>query len=293
MVDYYEMYKMKAYALSFNESSILDQWDSGFLLDMLEQMGIKPIPVKRLEKAENAIVIIPARHHKGMEKEIQKELDKITNCVFFAMGDEEAEFDVHKIKANHIWVQNPHPEKHDKYNRIGTGYPPQSQEILPKMKYEKDINVYFSGQITHKRRTEMIDNMIEYELSDKNIIINQTKGFTQGVSHNQYYNEMSRAKVVPCPSGAVIPDSFRLFEALESMAVPLADEVNPSGTITEYWDWLFGESVPFPTYKESDRLVGLTCETLDDWNRIVQKQTCWWILQKRNFKIKISEQLNG
>lgn len=283
---------MTVYYLSLKpETPNNDYWDYGFINDMFKDLGYKTEEVKRLPKASSAIVVLPARHHAGLEEEVNFELSKIKHCVFFAMGDEEADFDIEKINAAHIWVQNPHPDKHDRYNRIGTGYPPQSQKILPRMKHNKDLNVYFSGQITHKRRKEMIDNMMEYELSDNNTIINRTHGFTQGVPHEEYYSQMSRAKVVPCPSGAVIPDSFRLFEALESMAVPLADEVNPTGTINGYWDWLFGETVPFPKYVSADRLVGLTHETLDDWNRLVQKQTCWWILYKRNFKLKLQEQL--
>ena len=81
-----------------------------------------------------AIVAIAARHHAGYEDQINQELDKIGNCVLFLMGDEEADFDVEKIRKNnmHIWVQNPHMGKHDNYDRIGTGYPQHihSNEVI-------------------------------------------------------------------------------------------------------------------------------------------------------------------
>lgn len=282
---------MKAYALSFNESSILDQWDSGFLLDMLEQIGIKPIPVKRLEKAENAIVIIPARHHKGMENQIQKELDKINNCIFFALGDEEAEFNVHKIRANYIYVQNPHPGQHDMYDRIGTGYPPQIK-LLDEVSFKKDFNVFFSGQNTHTRRQQALKHLNNFADFHEGLEIYETKGFTQGLSHKEYYDRMARAKIAPCPSGAVIPDSFRLFEAFESMAVAIADEVNPSGSIQEYWDWLFEEVNPIIKIKDWSEVGGKILEILEDWDSIVQKQTCWWLLYKRNFRLRLVSQLN-
>lgn len=284
---------MKVYYLSLkSETPNNDYWDYGFINDMFKDLQFETEEVSKLPKTDKAIVVLPARHHKGLEQEVQHELDKIQHKVFFAMGDEEADFDIDKIKASHIWVQNPHPDKHDKYNKLGTGYPPQSQEILPTIGYEKNLNVYFSGQITHKRRVELIENMREYELGDSNTLVNRTKGFTQGVSHQDYYRDMARSKIAPAPSGAVIPDSFRLFEALECMSIPLADEVNPTGTITEYWDWLFGETVPFPKYTSSDRLVGLIHETLDKWDLKIQKQTCWWIKFKRDFKLKLQEQLN-
>ena len=184
---------MKVYYMSLKPGTPCnDYWDYGFINDMFNDLGFESKEVSKLPKTDKAIVVLPARHHKGLEKEVQKEIDNIGNCVFFAMGDEEADFDITQIKANYIWVQNPHPDKHDKYNRIGTGYPPQSQEILPKLEYKKDLNVYFSGQVTHKRRIELIENMREYELGDKNTLVNRTRGFTQGVSHQDYYRDMAR-----------------------------------------------------------------------------------------------------
>ena len=44
---------------------------------------------------------------------------------------------------------------------------------------------------------------------------------------------MSRAKAVPAPKGNISYDSFRLYEALEVGAVPVAQNV-------EFWDKLFG-----------------------------------------------------
>jgi len=278
-------------------------WDYGFLNDFIEGRmwqppswtGFKTHEVKKLPQKNKAIVIVPARHHAEIADKVIAELQKINHVVLFLMGDEEADFPVEEIKhkSKHIWVQNPHPNRHDNFNKLGTGYPPACTTELAKYKYKKDLNVYFSGQITHSRRIRMIEAMREYELFDKNTNINKTKGFTQGVSHKVYFDYMSKAKFVPCPSGAVIPDSFRLFESLEAMAVPIADEVNPTGTIESYWDWLFDEVCPFPKIKEWSQGKNYIIDNMDQYEQVSHRITAWWIRYKRNFAYKVLGQLNG
>jgi hypothetical protein len=294
---------MNVYYLSLiDDTPCNDYWDYGFINDFIAGKVWQPAnfpdfetsEVRSLPKDDAALVLLPARHHKGYEMAVNSELNKIDHVVLFLMGDEEADFDIEAIKhpSIQIWVQNPHPGKHDAYNKLGTGYPPQLKDHIPKAP-RKELNVFFSGQVTHKRRIQLVNNLNEYELRDSNTLVNATKSFTAGFDHSTYYQHMSRAKVAPCPSGAVIPDSFRAFEALECMAIPIADEVNPDNTITFYWNWLFGEETAFPKIAAYDRLVGLIQETLDDWPRNMHQQTAWWIAQKRQFAMKVCDQLEG
>lgn len=284
--------KMKAYLLSLNlGANIADQWDFGFLRDFLIDNNFDIENVKKIPNGDKAIVVIPARHHKGLEKKVSDQLDNLNSCVLFLMGDEEAVFDVKQVEHHnrHIWVQNPHIGVHDKYNKLGTGYPTHMKVT----KKDKDLTMYFAGQVTHKRREELTDIMIDMSMKDKTVRVTRTKGFTQGETPEVYYDYMSRAKIVPAPSGAVIPDSFRLFEALECMAIPLADERTADGTVMHYWDWLFGESTPFPHIIEWDVLFGLVPELLEDYPRNIHHITAWYIKYKRDFKLKVLEQING
>lgn len=295
---------MNVYYLSLKpETPNNDYWDYGFLNDFIAG-GVWQLPgfpkfktheVDKLPKDDSAIVVVPARHHAGFEEKINTQLQRIDNVVLFLMGDEEADFVVEKIEhpSIHVWVQNPHPGRHDQYDKLGTTYPPQSQQILPKLKPSKKLNAYFSGQITHKRRQDMWDIITHYESEAGKCKFERTRGFTQGVPHEQYYQDMVSARVVPCPSGAVIPDSFRLFEALECMAVPFADNKNSQGTVKDYWEWLFDSDVPFPRINEWDRFYGLMNETLDEWPENVFEITAWWIKYKREFAYKVKEQLDG
>ena len=295
---------MNAYYLSLKEETPKSgYWDYGFLDDFINGKLWQPPNYPEIEKVETdtlpkddkAIVIIPARHHADMIKEVNKNLKNIDKVVLFLMGDEEADFPVEEISHKNIdiWVQNPHPKRHDNYNKLGTGYPPQSQEILPKLEMKKKLNLFFSGQITHDRRFELIDVLNEYDSKVGKSVVNRTKGFTQGMDHFNYYKNMVMAKVSPAPSGAVIPDSFRLFEALECMSIPIADEKCANGTIMEYWDWLFDEATPFPHVTEWDRLYGLMIEILDGFPHNMHQQTAWWIAKKRDFAYKVCEQLSG
>lgn len=295
---------MNAYLLSLSpEASVARQWDFGFLNDFLTgEMWQPPTwegfdvqEVDSLPRVDRAIVVIPARHHAHLIDEVNHHLNRIKHVVLFLLGDEEADFPVEKLKhaSIHTWIQNPHPGRHDSYHKLGTGYPPQSQIIFPTLTPEKTTDVFFSGQVTHKRRVEMLANLNEWRLQGNSADVTATEGFTQGLSHEDYYRRMVAANVAPAPSGAVIPDSFRLYEALEAMCVPLADERDPHGQIDGYWDWLFGEEVPFYKVKEWDNLVGWTYEAVEQFPANVHRQTAWWIKHKRDFAYKVMEQLHA
>jgi hypothetical protein len=268
-----------------------DYWDYGLVEDLLRDLDFTGMETDSLPKVEKAIVLLPARHHAGMEKEVNKELEKIEHVILFLMGDEEAEFDVEAIShpSIHIWVQNPHLKKHDKYNRIGTGYPGHLDECLPE-NATKEYDLFFSGQITHQRREELADAILRYDPAGSTTVLHRTKGFTQGLEPKKYYEELAKAKIAPAPSGAVIPDSFRLFEAMECMSVVIADQKTADGTIMEYWDWLFGNITPFIKTDNWNNLPSYMNEILEDYPQNIHRQTAWYLLWKRNLKQKILEQ---
>jgi len=291
----------KAYILSLNpDADLLKQWDFGLLHAFLKGdlwqpasfTGFDIKSVSRLpKKAERAIVAIPARHHKGLENEVNEELKKLDKVVLFLMGDEEADFNVELIDHPNIdiWIQNPHIGKHDAYNKLGTGFPAHLKDNLPEYN-PKDIDIFFAGQITHQRRVELAE-----VLSDMNYIIEikKTAGFTQGDSPDVYYSKMQQAKIAPCPSGAIIPDSFRLFEALEMMCIPIADQKTSRGETMEYWDWLFSDITPFPKVTDWNALNDLTPDLIKNYDENIQKITSWWINWKREFAYKVMDQLNA
>jgi hypothetical protein len=183
-------------------------------------------------------------------------------------------------------VQNP---RTDKYNKLGTGYPPQCRTELAKLDYKKTKDVFFSGQITHSRRLQMWDQIVGARWLDSDL--KKTDGFTQGYEPKEYYARMSRARIAPAPSGPETPDSFRLFEALECMCIPIADEIDPKGHFDGFWEWLFDEVVPFPRISNYKDLANYCGTALDDWQNKVNVQTAWWISKKRQFAYRVVNQL--
>lgn len=299
------MSKYDAYFLSLNpDANAARQWDAGLLLDFLNGdlwqpptwRGFEIKEVDHLNKGGSALVALPARHHAGREDEINQELAKLKHVVLFLLGDEEADFQVEKLSHDslHVWVQNPHPGRHDAYNKLGTGYPPVWRRIvMPTLTPDKTKDIFFSGQVTHKRRSDMYKQLREYQGRYDNSDINATDGFTRGLAPEEYYERMAAAKVAPAPSGAVIPDSFRLFEALEAMCFVLADERDPHGKITSYWEWLFGQPVPFALVQDWESLIGYTRTALENYPANIHEQTAWWIRFKRDFAYKVMEQLDA
>jgi hypothetical protein len=289
---------MNAYFLSLNpKANALDQWDSGLLIGILNDLEATIHDVTTLPSEDKAIVVIPARHHAELSTQVNKQLAKIKHVILFLMGDEEADYPVEKISHTsiHIWVQNPHIGRHDDYNKLGTGYPKHMNDFIPETLPEKSLNVFFAGQVTHQRREELAEVLTAWKTgnfkdSNETTHLLYSEGFTQGESHQDYYEHMLSSKLAPCPSGAVIPDSFRLFEALECMTIPIADERTPDGTIMEYWDWLFDEATPFPHVTNWDRLFGLIPELIEDYPRNIHQITAWYIKYKRNFKLQLLEQ---
>lgn len=286
---------MNVYLLSLNaDTPKRGYWDYAMLEDFLVGKLWKPsnfpefqiYEADKLPKGDKAIVVLPARHHKGLEEEVNKQLKKIKKVVLFLCGDEEAEFKADLIKHDdiQIWVMNPHMDC--KFNKLGTGYSPHASNYPLKM-VKKDLDLFFSGQITHKRRSEMWRALSGIE--NFNILANKTKGFTQGLETTDYTDKLARSKVSPAPSGAEIPDSFRLWESLELMSFVIADQKNSQGTISNYWDWFFDETPPFYLINDWNDLPSYLDKALGGWQENIIRQTCFWYKYKRDLTYKVMD----
>lgn len=281
---------MNVYLLSLNpEASARKQWDFGLLKQIFDDLGYDySQDYNYLDTGmAGGIVVIPARHHVGMENEVNHQLNRLPWVKLFLIGDEEALFDISKIKHSNIeiTVQNPRPPKHNDYHKIGTGFPAHMADNLPDLK-QKDLDYYFLGQITHTRREQLADNLIE---TDKGYF-SGTKGFTQGLPPNQYYDLMARAKVALCPSGPELPDTFRLFEALEMGCVPIADEITPKQDFKDYWTWFFNEEPPFSVIRDYRDINGWIGDLAAQYPELNNKCQAWWYQQKWKIKDRITDQ---
>jgi hypothetical protein len=238
---------------------------------------------------ERAFVVIPGPQNIGHEEDISKELKNISRLVLFITGDEEGVFGIDKI--NHpnaeVWIQYPH-KKHDKYNKLPIGVPQHLKNNLPNYK-TKTYDVFFGGQITHQRRQQLAEVMPSIE----NALYKPTDGFAKGDNPVDYYDNLMNSKIAPCPAGAVSIESFRLFEAIEMMTLPIADLVDSSGLKYNFYKNVFSELVPFPQTKYWSELPIIVLNLLEGYPKNMHNVVCWWIKYKRDLGIKLMEQVNA
>lgn len=284
------MNKSKCYLYSFNEEDCAaDKWDYGLLKEIFDKYSVEQIKVNSLPKTNRAFVVIPGPQNIGYEDLISDELNKINRVVLFITGDESGSFEVNKIKHNNIeiWIQCPH-KKHSEYNKLALGTPQHLSKNLPDYQ-DKSYDVSFAGQITHPRRQELSKVMPTIA----NSFYGPTEGFAQGLNPKSYYDKMFISKIIPCPSGQVVIDSFRFYEAIEMLCLPVADGIDSKGNAMNYYNFLFQEQVPVKTVDNWNLLQTLVLELLNDYPNNMHQVVCWWMKYKRDLGIKLIRQVNA
>ena len=104
----------------------------------------------------------------------------------------------------------------------------------------------------------------------------------------RYKRIMQQSIFVPCPRGNNSPDTFRLYEVIESGSIPIVER-------DEYWNHLFGDDHPLIEVsdwgKAADDISALSKEI--EWQEeYSRKLTSWWNDQKNKLKQKIKTTIN-
>ena len=280
---------IKTYLYSFNEQDCAaDKWDYGLLKEIFDKYKVDQIKVTQIPEVDRGFVVVPGPQNLGHEAKVNNEIKKLSRVVLFITGDEEGVFDISKI--NHpnaeIWIQYPH-EKHNSYNKIPVGVPQHLKKLVPNYP-SKDHDLYFGGQITHARRQQLANAIKDMP----NALFKPTEGFAQGDKPLDYYRTLASAKIAPAPSGAVVIDSFRLFEAIEMLCLPIADRVDAKGNTIEFYQDVFGYEIPVSHVSDWSELHRLTPELLEQYPNNMHRVVSWWIKYKRDLGIKIMRQIN-
>jgi hypothetical protein len=284
------MSNINAFLYSVKEEDCAsDKWDYGLIKEIFNKNNIKPVKTTSLPKTERAFVVIPGPQNVDHEEIISNELNNINRVVLFITGDESATFDVDKIIHNNIeiWIQYPH-QKHEKYNKLPVGVPQHLKNNLPEYQ-DKSYDVFFAGQITHQRRQELSKVMPTVQ----NSFYEPTNGFAQGLKPKIYYDKMFLSKIVPCPSGAEVIDSFRFYEAIEMLCLPVGDKIDSKGKETNFYNFVFNEDFPIETTNNWKNIKKMIPELLNNYPKNMHQVVCWWIKYKRDLSIKIMEQINA
>lgn len=250
-------------------------------------------------ESDGAIVVFPARAQTKQARLLNHLLnDRCKWVILMLTGDEESAFPFEEIKHPNmkVWVMSPRPDRHADTTFLGSGFPIGARQLLKddeQQFIDKPLDWFFAGQITHERRqdlAEQLNNMLERPDMKGEFL--PTEGFTQGMKHKEYFEKLAGAKVAPCPSGPETPDSFRIFEALEAGAVPIADTRTIKDNFPDdYWIKFFGGDVPFPVVTIYDQLPGYTLAVLEDWRAISNRVFSWWMLKKREMAQTLHDQI--
>ena len=262
-------------------------WDQGQLEDLLSDRRLG-YDIEHLEMWGGQIAVIPGRFHANRVERITERTNRDVWSLLIVTSDEEGTFPWELVSHPNwrLWVQT--PRKDGDYQPFGVGYPPHCRPLLGDELPEKTVDGFFAGQITHERREDcarVLSRMKRGRLIG-------TEGFTQGLPPAEYFTRLKTAKVAPCPSGPLTPDTFRLYEALEAGCIPVVDRVAPTGE-EGYWERLFG-TVPFPVVRSWEELPKIVSNV--DWPADANRIGSWWALYKRKLVFQMShdiERLSG
>lgn len=218
-----------------------------------------------------AIVIIPGANQGEHIDKINKELSKLDSCKVIITSDERNNFPIDKLKhpAMEIYANYYTPKFKSDIRWLPIG-PAKIRNNEP---VEKDLDFFFSGQVTHKDRHDCVRAL--RKLNGGKLV--ESEGFAKGLEQSEYYDYMDRAKAAPAPNGTVNPDSFRLYEALEAGAVPIVRDN------AGYWKALFG-NVPFPVV-EQWRDIPQALEKVDQ--TLANECMAWWERTKQDIKTEL------
>lgn len=281
-----------------------DQWDQN-LVDLLLSNELYPTGLQFYRASrvpwpdtDGLVLIIPGRYwHSDRDMKIVNRIcAKYQWVLAIRTGDEEDMFDISKVDHPHItwWIQTPHVGRdYGDARMLPLGFPPHFNHLQPAAS-DKRLDVFLSAQNTHQRRQECFAacRIALALLPDMHTVIGETEGFTRGLPAYAYTRSMELAKVAPAPSGAVSPDSFRFWEALQAHTVPIADDMSPVYDSTGYWGLMCPQG-PFPVLTDHVNLPGYIDAELASWPRNANRVTAWWINYKRALAHRLQADLGA
>ena len=282
------MSQFKCYLYSFNKNDCAaDKWDYGLLKEIFDKYEIDQVKVTSIPKADRGFVVVPGPQNLGHEEDLNKQIQNLSRVVLFITGDEEGKFDIAKISHPNmsVWIQYPH-EKHKEYNKFFIGVPQHLKSNLPDYPI-KEYDIYFGGQVTHQRRNQLAQVMPKLP----NALYKPTEGFAQGEQPKDYYQTLSKARVAPAPAGAQVIDTFRFFEAIEMLALPVGDLINSKGEMIDYFNYVYHGEIPIKKVFDWTQLIKLLPSLIDKYPNNMHQVVCWWIKYKRDLSLRIMRDL--
>ncbi len=230
---------------------------------------------------DKAVVVVHGGNQRDEVEEVNREIAHLKGVIVIGIGDEESAFPYERIEHPNkiVWCQTPRVYVHaDRF--YPHGYPNDCMEMVAKHRSdEKKYDWVFAGQVTHYRRQECAAVLRKMPRG----VLVESNGFGKGIDHDNYFDYMCRARVVPCPSGPETPESYRVYEAIEAGAVPIVDRTSPKGGLG-YWTKVFGKDCPLIEIEDWNNFPAVLNTVLVNWQLIQPEVYQWWYSWKMNFR---------
>jgi len=250
-----------------------------WILEVLSGLKYKKIESEKDLAKEDTLVIVDSSIDK--KNEYYSKLKLICSKIFlFHLGDESGIYNLNSIyeKCSHVWrtfCSNKY-FLNKKVSCFALGY--KSGLIYEKGQSRRKYKWSFIGTPHKSSRHDLL-----FQLSDiKPSFSYKTRKFDQKIMDiEQMSKVLSSTDFVPCPNGFVHPETYRLYEALESKCIPIVEETY------KYYDRLF----PNNPFLKVNRWVEAK-SIIKEWesHKVEEKrQECetWW----SNYKNQLQEQI--
>lgn len=272
-------------------------WDQAIaeeLLDRSRHHLVTHDSILQIPQDEGGIVLVPARFQDGDATLLNHALEPMPWVILILTSDEEASFPVEDLDHPNLtlWVQYARPGRHDHARRLPLGPTTdtwQLTDVDPQVVDGRDLDWFFAGQITHHRRVDAARAIVG---RDNGLLVASSR-FAGGLDQTTYLRQLASAKVVLAPSGPVSPDSFRLWEALEAVALPLVDARASHYDVDGYWPWLLEQDPPFPIIEDWDTVGDVVDDALAGWPANAVRAAAWWQQHKRRLGLRLDADITA
>lgn len=255
-----------------------------------------------LPDVPGAIFVVPARHNVEHIDALNEAIGRYDWCIVIGTGDEESVFPWEKVghPRRKTWGMGAMPGTEGVDHPLGSGYSPGFPEMVEghRLRSPGRLSVFFCGQDTHERRHAAIEAARVAVPAEVRLVIGTTEFLADGTAdkggldRDAYAAAMADTMVAPCPSGPESPDSFRLYEALEAGAVPVADGSTPKGHVPGYWPYVFGGPVPFPVLDNWAELAEHVARIHKEWPAPASRVAAWWTQSKRRLAYELEADIH-
>lgn len=265
------------------------RWDHGLLLtifdkypDIFPQYN-EPVPPKGIH---NGIVIISGCEN---ESDVFAYLSTMNKCLVILTSEEDAFFQWKKaIPPQHeIWTAYYNPQfKSEIKTRLLLGAPTRIKDFKINTHLPKKYLWSFIGQIQNPHRQKMVEvlkTMGGGLLKEVQYFGGNGENATE---YLEYLEVMAQSKFVLAGSGSMSVDSFRLYECMETGAIPITEKRSPRDPIGfNYWNEVF----PKHTVLTVDNWEELKTMPLNEIYKLTNPytQNLWWGQYKQELEEKL------